>query len=203
MSSLEIVAGQSVEAPPFVDFPSIARLSKPVVITEKIDGTNAQVHITEDGRMFAGSRTRWITPEADNHGFAKWVQVNREALFALGPGSHFGEWWGSGIQRGYGLQDGDKRFSLFNVGRWIAREDDRTNETQIVVPSCCSVVPILLHAESFDTADAIGILEELQRVGSKAASGFMKPEGIVIYHEASRTLYKKTLDGDGHKGARR
>jgi hypothetical protein len=30
----------------------------------------------------------------------------------------------------------------------------------------------------------------------------MKPEGIVVYHAASRTLFKKTLDkNDGHKSA--
>ncbi len=34
------------------------------------------------------------------------------------PATYFGEWWGSGVQRGYGLQKGDKRFSLFNVSRW-------------------------------------------------------------------------------------
>ena len=51
-------------------------------------------------------------------GFARWVETNRERLITLlGPGLHFGEWWGSGIQRGYGLTKGDKRFSLFNVER--------------------------------------------------------------------------------------
>lgn len=39
-------------------------------LTEKIDGTNAQVYIADDGRVVAGSRTRWISPEDDNFGFA-------------------------------------------------------------------------------------------------------------------------------------
>ena len=82
----------------FIEFPKLARLSREIIVTEKIDGTNAQVHITEDGKITAGSRTRWITPEADNFGFAAWGQENRGHLLELGPGSHFGEWWGAGIQ---------------------------------------------------------------------------------------------------------
>jgi hypothetical protein len=89
----------------FTPFPKLARLSREIVITEKIDGTNAQICITEDGQMFVGSRTRWITPEDDNYGFAKWANANREELLRLGPGSHFGEWWGQGIQRKYNMTE--------------------------------------------------------------------------------------------------
>jgi hypothetical protein len=78
------------------------------------------------------SRSRWITPDDDNFGFAAWVEANRDELLTLGPGRHFGEWWGSGIQRGYGLPKGEKRFSLFNVSRW--------GESR---PACCHVVPVL------------------------------------------------------------
>lgn len=102
----------------FQEFPKIARLSRDIIITEKIDGTNAQILITEDGDIFPGSRTKWITTKDDNHGFAKYVEGNKTELLKLGKGRHFGEWWGSGIGRGYGLQKGEKRFSLFNVGRW-------------------------------------------------------------------------------------
>ncbi|HLE80817.1 MAG TPA: RNA ligase family protein, partial [Dehalococcoidia bacterium] len=99
----------------FQEFGKIYRLSRDCIITEKIDGTNAQVVVLEDGRVLAGSRNRWITPEADNFGFARWVKEHEEELRSLGPGRHYGEWWGSGIQRGYGLKE--KRFSLFNVSR--------------------------------------------------------------------------------------
>lgn len=101
----------------FKPFQKIARLNREVLVTEKIDGTNGLVWIAEDGvEMRAGSRSRWITPEADNFGFAKWVADNAEELRRLGPGYHYGEWWGAGIQRRYGLTE--KRFSLFNVSRW-------------------------------------------------------------------------------------
>jgi hypothetical protein len=114
----------------FVPFPKMARLSREIIITEKLDGTNAQVFIGEDGLIRAGSRTRWITPEDDNYGFARWVHNHADELRGLGPGRHFGEWWGQGIQRNYSLTE--KRFSLFNVSRW---GEER--------PACCHVVPVL------------------------------------------------------------
>lgn len=177
-----------VAIPTFREFPSIGRLSRSMIVTEKIDGTNAQVYITEDGDVYAGLRSRWITPLADNFGFAAWVQGNREDLLRLGPGSHFGEWWGLGIQRGYGLKE--KRFSLFNVSRWA---DDAAR------PSCCFVVPTLAQY-TFDTEKVGEVLGDLAVNGSYAAPGFMNPEGVVVFHAANGTLFKKTLGGDGHKG---
>jgi RNA ligase len=166
----------------FIKFPKIARLNRDVIVTEKLDGTNAQVYIDDVGEnVYAGSRTRWIQPGDDNFGFAKWVQENRDELIKLGPGSHFGEWWGSGIQRSYGLKE--KRFSLFNVKRWSAGS----------LPACCGVVPTLWEGLFADLRPWT-ILKELELSGSVAAPGFMKPEGIVVFHVASNGLYKMTLD---------
>lgn len=189
----------AISLPPFTEFASIARLSRDVIVTEKIDGTNAQVHITDDGRILVGSRTRWV-PEGQSHfGFEKWVAANADTLRLLGPGSHFGEWWGSGVQRGYGLTNGEKRFSLFNVGRWSA-VDEASGDYRCKEIPCCHVVPVLLRW-TFDTAKIDAVLADLDANGSKAAPGFMKPEGIVVYHTKSQTLFKKTLDkNDGHKG---
>ena len=41
--------GIDMDFPLFSQFPKMARLSREIVITEKIDGTNAQVLITDDG----------------------------------------------------------------------------------------------------------------------------------------------------------
>jgi hypothetical protein len=166
----------------FVEFPKMARLSRECIITEKIDGTNAQICITEAGDFFVGSRTRWITPEDDNFGFARWAYENKDELMKLGPGSHFGEWWGQGIQRKYDLTE--KRFSLFNVSRWA---DER--------PACCHVVPLLYRGE-FNTEAVHLALTNLEYCGSKASPGFMKPEGIVVYHIAAGIGFKKTLEKD-------
>jgi hypothetical protein len=172
----------------FEPFGKIARLSRACVITEKIDGTNASVCIGEDGSFLVGSRTRWITPDDDNFGFARWAFEHEAELRGLGIGRHFGEWWGQGIQRRYGLNE--KRFSLFNVARW---GDD--SDSEIKRPACCHVVPVLFRG-TFVTDVAEAMIESLRNGGSVAAPGFMQPEGIVLWHEAARVLFKKTLDKD-------
>lgn len=169
--------------PVFQPFPKMARLSREVIVTEKIDGTNAQIEILENGDILVGSRSRYITPADDNFGFAAWVQQNREELLQLGPGRHFGEWWGRGIQRGYGLDE--RRFSLFNVERW--------GEGQ--APACCHVVPVLWRG-IFDTKAIEEVVAQLRHFGSRAAPGFMDPEGIVAFHTAANSCFKKTLHKD-------
>ena len=171
----------------FVGFPKIPRLSRECIISEKIDGTNAQIFwdLTMT-YMMVGSRTRWITTDKDNHGFARWASDNVEELRKLGPGHHFGEWWGQGIQRGYGLKE--KRFSLFNTTRW---GDDT------VRPACCHVVPVLYTGPFDDVFDAIDIIfGYFSQRGSIASPGFMKPEGVVIYHVAGNLMFKKTIEKD-------
>lgn len=176
----------------FKEFKKIPRLSRECVITEKIDGTNGVIAIEEDGTMWAGSKSRWLWNSKegmlceDNFGFANWVKNNIEDLKLLGVGFHYGEWWGSGIQRGYGLPKGEKRFSLFNVHKW---SDDS------IRPKCCSVVPVLWEG-MFDTQRAFDVLEHLRISGSKVVTGFMNPEGIVIFHKAGNLLFKKTIEKD-------
>lgn len=168
----------------FVEFPKIPRLSRECVVTEKIDGTNGCIYIGADGEFLVGSRTRWITPEADNHGFARWAYANKDELMKLGPGRHFGEWWGQGIQRGYDLKE--KRFSLFNVIRW---GDDAAR------PACCHVVPTLIRGDFH--SDLIGAaMRHLREHGSVASPGFARPEGVVIYHVAGNLYFKKTIEKD-------
>jgi len=166
----------------FKPFPKISRISRQAIVTEKLDGTNASVFIGEDGEFLTGSRTRWITPEDDNYGFSKWANANREELLQLGPGMHFGEWWGQGIQRKYNLTE--KRWSLFNVSKW-----------EINRPTCCHVVPVL-WAGIFTDLNLSGLMENLKATGSVAAPGFMKPEGLVIFHTAGGQLFKKTIEKD-------
>ena len=172
-----------IESVEFTPFPKIARLNRAVIVTEKIDGTNAAVGVTEDGTVYAQSRKRIITPDCDNFGFARWVRAHEDELRELGPGVHFGEWWGRGIQRTYGLDE--KRFSLFNVGRW---ENER--------PACCYVVPTILTWSGDITWAVNESLRKLALYGSAAAPGFTKPEGIVVFHTASGGLYKVTFEQD-------
>src|SRR5690349_186886 len=108
-----------MSAPEFRPWPKTPRLFKDVTVTEKIDGSNGALHITEDGDVFAQSRNRMLTRDADNFGFAAWAWNNRNILAdTLGVGTHFGEWWGSGIQRSYNCEPGERYFSLFNTNKW-------------------------------------------------------------------------------------
>jgi hypothetical protein len=168
----------------FVEFRKIPRLFREVIVTEKIDGTNACVIVGEDGSIGAQSRSRIITPDADNYGFARWVQERADELRELGPGHHFGEWWGSGINRGYGLTE--KRFSLFNVSRW---KDSR--------PACCHVVPVLEHGSPLASFSMVrSVLDDLRANGSCAAPGFMRPEGVIAFHVQGNLMFKATLERD-------
>ena len=210
----------------FKKFDKIPRLSREIIITEKLDGTNAQIFIynkrdeilwpdtpveklitqdfidrfsvfeKDEVYIFAGSRKRWLdcSSKGDNYGFAKWVKENAEELLKLGEGRHYGEWYGNGIQRKYDLQE--KRLALFNVGRFANRDiplevDDARN----YCPECCEVVPIL-YKGLFDTIIIESVLDSLERNGSKAVPNFMKPEGIIVRHQASGQMFKKTIEND-------
>jgi len=201
----------------FKEFEKIARLNREVIVTEKIDGTNGVVHIRPaDGEMEhgydcqievdgqphyirAGSRNRWVAHVGgdDNNGFGRWVYQHAHELAALGAGAHYGEWWGQGIQRKYGLTE--KRWSLFNVGRWVGGSSESSRaplgDKQQYAPPCCHVVPVLkvgigLHSVVEDA------LSYLRVHGSLAAPGFLNPEGIVAFHTHSRSLFKVTLERD-------
>ena len=147
------------------------------------------VAVDGDGYIVAAqSRTRLITPgkSTDNFGFAAWVAENAEQLVALlGPGRHFGEWWGKGIQRNYGLDE--RRFSLFNTGRYQAI-DVLSNGLLHVVPH--------LWSGTFSTAAVENVVSQLAAAGSWAEPGFMKPEGVVVYHTAARQSFKVLIDND-------
>jgi hypothetical protein len=202
----------------FKEWPKTPRLNRGMVVTEKIDGTNAAVIVlpvtknhagaidarrasnvaeqgvgvvvvTSDGQKFivaAQSRKRLISPgkTTDNAGFARWVRDNAQRLAELlGEGYHYGEWWGKGVQRGYG-QDG-KRFSLFNVKRYAGVSDPEIG---------LDTVPILYEGP-FDTRIVDMYLHRLRRDGSVAAPG-QKAEGVVVFHEAAGCVFKATCEKD-------
>jgi hypothetical protein len=173
-----------MELPEFEKYPSIPRLNRDVIITEKIDGANASIRITPEGDFHCASRNRWLNPLQDNAGFCKWALAHEEQLRWLGPGRHFGEWYGQGIQIGYGLKE--RRFALFHSERVCGDNP---------VPPCCEVVPTLYTGPNSEGRINCTLLM-LGVEGSQAVPGWMKPEGIVIFHTASRQLYKVTLEND-------
>lgn len=215
-------------ASPFIITEKIDGTNSAVVIEphdfhngESLDGGFAQVRSAFDPygkpvdegdewvyNVGAQSRNRLISPEQDNFGFAAWVRDNAQALVdTLGVGRHFGEWWGSGIQRGYGLSKGEKRFSLFNVSRYnpfnnleglFDAQYEGGGDLFPILPGL-DLVPVLTWGESDSdiswVADQLGAtLRFLREKGSLAAQGFMRPEGVVLFHSRSGQTFKHYLD---------
>ena len=208
----------------FQEFPKIPRLKKSMVVTEKIDGSNAQVFVIkkadhpdnsgfdlpaivwedDEFAIWAGSRNRWLQPgkNTDNFGFAGWVREKGEQLTRLGPGRHFGEWWGQGIQRGYGQKV--RHFSLFAVHRWYSEQNQLAgayvaDENGLTLerlppspPACCRVVPVL-YSGPFSSKAIDDVMASLA-LESYAVPGFPDAEGVIVYHEAAKQYFKHLFD---------
>ena len=246
------------------------------MLFRSLDGTNVAVHVEEqkpDGGMivWGQSRNRRLTPEDDHLGFAVWVRKHADTLAkTLGVGTHFGEWWGVGIQRHYELSE--RRLSLFNTAKWDQLEGASALRAAREVGVAIYSVPVLytgpwtgnfgfvdgtneqrpwLTTEQMGgwdeeqkaaadrdakidefISDELGwgkdaalatkkrlqelfpvnprprfapnfILEWLARVGSVAAPGFTRPEGVVMYHKAAGMMFTATIDKDDErKGGR-
>lgn len=107
-----------------------------VYVTAKVDGTNASVWADADGNVHAGSRTREVTPEKDNAGFAAWVLGSddpeacalREFAVAHPNYTVYGEWMGDkrlvGSIKRYDREKYLKHFMPFDV--W-----DKESETYL------------------------------------------------------------------------
>lgn len=208
----------------FQEWPKTTRLFRDCIITEKLDGTNAcvifkkldmknpngsigAIRIIEGSGSYFGlftqSRKRLITPENDNYGFASWAERNAEALFhVLGEGRHYGEWWGQGIQRKYGMDR--KVFSVFNTNKWFAPvasdpADSPRNRAKLSGVDI-DVVPVL-GSYTFDSAVIRLQAKVLFETGSMATEKytgeiFDRPEGICVFHTQSGTVFKYTFDNN-------
>lgn len=206
----------------FKEWPKIPRLFRECMITEKIDGMNAGVIIEklpedagalsiwadkgaiavvlhEDRLFMVGAQLRngLITLADDDHGFATWVGKNAAGLVSvLGAGTHMGEWWGHGINRGYGCEKGERYFSLYNVARWDPLYNPAT------WPAGLSIVPVLYEG-LFSTGAVRASVMKLKESGSRARSMFDRPEGVVVYHVAAEEMFKVTCERDeDRKGAK-
>ena len=202
----------------FEKWPSIPRWANDTVtITEKIDGTNACIVILpyspdhelmiQDGYAKAfgydnpdlmggmytfavQSRKRFIKPgkDTDNAGFAAYAfEHAAEFIETLGYGKHYGEWWGRGIQRGYDLDH--KKFSLFSPWRYATVDVSKVEGLDIV--------PTLFSGGVEGYLAISIILATLEKEGSKAAPGFMRPEGLIVQSALTGAKYKAFTWDDG------
>lgn len=174
-------------------FPKIPRLNREIIITEKIDGTNAAITVMPDGTLYAQSRNRIITPGSDNAGFAAWVFDHADDLRELGEGTHYGEWYGRGIQRGYGLNE--RRFAMFNTTRWSG--DSTFLHLHERIPQL-ELVPLLYRGAWVEDGKYMpdAMLDLLRSTGSFVTDENVPAEGIVIYHTAGNLLFKALCEND-------
>lgn len=159
-----------------------------VMVTEKIDGTNACIVFDGDGEMFVQSRNRIITPAQDNAGFAVWAYRNQEELFhILGQGRHYGEWWGQHIQRRYDMKH--NVFSVFNVNRFYKTGPDgldsaSTRAASTSLDGYVTAVPQVYYGE-YGTEEMWDAIAPLRGGVSLAAAmqgvEFKDPEGVCFY----------------------
>lgn len=95
----------------------------------KLHGTNAGVVWRGGNDVYALSRSRVITPESDNAGFAKFVADNAEDLAGIAgtlgeaPLVMYGEWIGEGVQKGVAVSALPRRFVVFDVMDASENED--------------------------------------------------------------------------------
>lgn len=189
--------------PEFHAWGKTARVDSPVVVTEKIDGTNGLIVIGDQGEIFAGSRNHWLVGQAineepiwnvgDNYGFGAWAVENHHALIdLLGQGWHYGEWWGQGIARRY--DQTRKRFALFDIRHsdkpWGGVWDDDANEIGMLT------VPVLYDGP-MDHKEIERTVEHLQKRGSVVAPGYRHPEGLVVRFSHNGVRFKKVIDKVG------
>lgn len=176
----------------FKSFPDVKQIGKAAItITQKLHGTNAQIVVFPvydmDGTTLlrydvqAGSRNRWLTPDDDNFGFAKYVEENKQSIIELlGEGTWFGEWAGPGINSSEGLKE--KTFAIFNIARIEGKP----------LPPRMVGVP-LLYKGAFSSEAIDAAYNDLKTNGSKLVPGYMSPEGVVVHLLGTDLRFKKVF----------
>lgn len=209
----------------FESFAKIARLNRECVITEKIDGTNAQVFIWN---------TATVTPEQhEEYGLLPgelpddipWLPFKKPGFnhFAIAAGSRnrwltldndnhgFARWVTNNADELIKLDHG-RHFGEWwgsGIGKrysdWIPKGEKRfslfnvarwgNHENVEDRPECCDVVPVIEQG-LFHSTLVHSALAKLAAHGSYALPGCNRPEGVVICHKAARQLFKVTLEKD-------
>jgi len=162
----------------FIKWAKIQRLHKAeMVITQKMNGTNGQILFEDNGDFMIGSRNRWLSVHKDNFGFYNWAHEHITELFEIfGPGRHYGEWAGPGIQNGEGLKE--RVFFSFNP---FLEKPDTINWINV------ESIPLLYYGHWDDSQRDIA-MQKLCEDGSQVSriyfplgqNCFIEPEGIVI-----------------------
>lgn len=160
----------------------------------KLHGTNAAIRIDWDGTVTAQKRSSDITPEADNFGFAAWVEETKEH-WANRSGTEtmvvFGEWAGPGVQKLVAVSKMDRcRFFVFAVylpgsDRLISEPNEiamcieqlrvwraaLTRDTQDLTNELAfEVLPWFGGEYRIDFADEIGVRMTVERINADVSA---------------------------------
>jgi len=171
-------------------------------VTEKIDGTNIRVKLSETGEVSFGGRTDAAQIPADliQHLIRTFQQDLLKSVLWLDPASPvdvvlYGEGYGAGIQKGGGLYRQDKSFILFDVlvaGKWWL---DRIAVEEIAAKLGIDCVPYLGR---MDLARIIDTVRSpfASRIGSAMAEGIVaRPIEPLFDRHMKRIIIKlKTKD---------
>lgn len=153
-------------------YPDVIQPGERVVVTEKLHGSNAR-YVFHDGKMFIGSRSRWLKPDvttpwhqAMTPEMVRWLEGNPDVIL-------FGEIFGPVQSLKYGLSE--PRFAGFAA---LATEDiwvDQDDLFHSLLHAGIYHAPVLLSG-AFDFEEVKALAE-----GDSAAgpAGHMM-EGVVI-----------------------
>lgn len=188
--------------------------------TVKLHGTNAAIAQDVEGTVWCQSRTNVITPQSDNAGFAMFEHLNHSMFTTMFEQARlckqisgeqaiviFGEWCGSGIQKGIGLTQLPKMFVIFGIARvdgegereWFTPDEvrivyERTQDHSSAFPSNVHYIyqfpTYLVEIDFARPQDIQQLLSDLtiavedecpvaKQLGATPENGAMVGEGIV------------------------
>ena len=155
------------------------------LITEKVDGTNIRVMVTQDGVRFGGKTDAAQIPAKLIERLREIFDPQAEKLKEMFPegGCLYGEGYGAGIQKGGGNYSKGQDFVLFDVkvGEWWL---ERPNVEDIAEKLGLPVVPTL-------GKETLYTMVEIAKAGFPSKWGPFPAEGIV----ARPTCELRTRDG--------
>jgi hypothetical protein len=175
-------------------------------VTEKIDGTNIRIMLSEAGEVAFGGRTEAAQIPADLVQYlVRTFQppLLRDTLWIDGPQEVvlYGEGYGPGIQKGGGLYRPDKAFILFDVlvgGQWwLGREAVE----QIAAKLGIEAVPYLGR---MTLAEIVELVRSpfLSHIGDRMAEGVVARPIEPLYDKHRRRVIIKLKTSDFKPGKR-
>jgi hypothetical protein len=201
----------------FTAWPKTLRLYRTIIVTEKIDGTNAGVHIRKLGdvasqgyrmrdlgdayppqadcvlvgsdvyQVTAQSRTRLIYPGKDTDNYGFAGWVRDNATRLV-------DLLGEGLHMGAYWGKGINRAYGLDARRFSLFNTDKYAKLCADVGGVIVAPVPLIYQGMFSDSEIKGALADLAYNGSWAAPGFMNAEGVCVWHSQTRSVFKVTLD---------